>query len=503
MANRHNPKGKRKAQRPRGAAAVFTPPSSDQPVRELDYKSLFILFFISGSLLRILLCWSNPPGNFFDNHFEPILLIMKTGAIPGKNDCWQCYHPPVFYWISAMAGHVAVHLGMVNLAQLLKFFQFVVCFYGILTLVVLYLILKKLPLSNFSRLLAFGTACFLPRHIYMSAINSNDTISYLFVAVSIYLLLIAIEKKFPFLLLLSVSIVISATLFTKYTSFVVLPIVLMLFASLAYKRLFASRKQALLSFVLIILVPVTILSAHLIWNKKHYDSPLPWNVTRSDPSLIQPRDSEHFDFFTFKPWESIDLPIIVPGRMHSFWTLVYNGMCFDNEPKFLYFLVANQSWWDHYYGWLRGEEKFPEESPSMSQPTRLLGAGLTAVGLFPLLLMVRGFGNFFSRSWRSRITAEEVVKMSIFPTLLVSNMAVMIALAVRLPVYAAAKASYFLNSLPAFVVFLSLGLMTCEKSKHLKWTVMIAFSFLFCLASMHILHVVLSILVLKPANLLG
>jgi hypothetical protein len=502
MANRHNPKGKRKVQQTRGAA-VSMPPRYDQQVRESRYKSLFVLFFISGSLLRILLCWSNPPGNFFDNHFEPILLIMKTDTIPGKNDCWQCFHPPVFYWLSAMAGHAATHLGIATLPRLLKFFQFVVCFYGILTLVILYLILNKLPLSNFSRLLAFGTACFLPRHIYMSAINSNDTISYLFVALSIYLLLVAIEKKFPFFLLLSVSIVISATLFTKYTSFVVLPVVLIVFASLVHKRLFASPKQAFLSFVLMIVLPGTILSANLIWNKKHYGSPLPWNVSRSDPSLVQPRDTEHFNFMTFKPWESIDRPIIVPGRMHSFWTLVYTGMWFDNEPKFLYFLVANQFWWDHYYGWLRGEEKFPEGSPTMSNLTELLGGGLSAFGLFPLLLMVIGFGNIFLRSWRNQMSMEEMVKMSIFPTLLVSNMAVMVALAVRLPVYTAAKASYFLNSLPAFVVFLSLGLMACEKSKHVKWTVTIAFSVLFCLASVHVLHIILSILVLKPANLLG
>ena len=401
-----------------------------------------------------------------------------------------------------MAGHVAMHM-VVKLSQLLKFFQFVVCFYGILTLGILYLILNKLPLSNFSRLLAFGTACFLPRHIYMSAINSNDTISYLFVALSIYLLLIVIERKFPFFLLLTVSIVISVTLFTKYTSFIVLPVVLMVFASLAYKRLFPSRKQALLFFVLIIFVPMTILSAHLIWNKKHYDSPLPWNVNRSDPSLIQPRDGDHFDFFTFKPWESIDPPIIVPGRMQSFWTLVYSGMWFDNEPKFLYFLVSNQSWWDRYYGWLRGEEKFPEGSPTISSLTKFLGAGLTIFGLFPLLMIITGVTHLFLGSWRSHANSEEMVKMSIFPTLLFSNMVVMIALAVRLPVYTAAKASYFLNSLPAFVVFLSLGLMVCEKSKQLKWTMIAAFSLLFCLASMHILHIVLSISFLKPANLLG
>jgi hypothetical protein len=154
--------------------------------------------------------------------------------------------------------------------------------------------------------------------------------------------------------------------------------------------------------------------------------------------------------------------------MHSFWTLVYSGMWFDNEPKFLYFLVSNQAWWDHYYGWIRGEETFPEDPPSMSNLTKLLGGSLIAFGLFPLSLIVMGFYSFFAGSWRSRINAVEIVKMNIFPMLLFSNTVGIIAFALRLPVFSAAKASYFLNSLPAFVVFLSLGLMTCENNKKLK-----------------------------------
>ena len=107
MSKTHKSKSGRPTERRRGRVSVGlrTPPAADRQFAKPYYKSFFILFFILGSLLRILLCWSNPPGNFFDNHFDPILLIMKTGTIPGKNDCWQCYHPPVFYWISAMAGH--------------------------------------------------------------------------------------------------------------------------------------------------------------------------------------------------------------------------------------------------------------------------------------------------------------------------------------------------------------------------------------------------------------
>ncbi len=461
----------------------------------LNYKLFAVLFFLSAIILRVLLWWVNPPGNAFDNHFEPIFLIMKYGTIPAKYSCLQCYHPPVFYLLSAMVGNLAVNMG-VKFPQILKLLQFIPCFYGILTVGMIYLILNKLPLSDFSKLIAFGTVCFLPRHIYMSAMNSNDTISYLFVALTIYLLLIAIERKLSPLILLVASIFISITLFTKYTSYVVLPIVLIIFALLFYKRLILPRKQILASFILILFIPATILSVYLISNIKNYDSPLPWNVKQMDPSLTQPRDSSGLDFVTFKPWESISTQIIAPGKLHSFWTLIYSGMWFDNEPKFLYFLDSNRAWWKNYYGWLRGEKSFPGDNKLMTDLTRFTGSALIAFGLFPFLLMISGIYNYFRESWKmwNRANGIEVVKMTIFPALLFSNAAGIIVLALRLPVYSAMKASYFLNSLPAFAVFLSLGLMPCEKNKTLRWTIITVFGFLFALVSLHILHIFLSLI---------
>jgi len=462
------------------------------PRRSLNYLyiSLVALSFIFAIILRVLLCWSNPAVNAFDDHFKPIFMIMDSGTIPAKDACWQCYHPPVFYWISAMAGNTAVAMG-VKYPQILKILQFIPCFYGILTLVIVYLILRKLPLSDFSRIIAFATACFLPRHIYMSAMNSNDTISYLFVALSIYLLLIAIERKLHPGFLLMVSIVISITLFTKYTSYVVLPVILIVFASIFFKKIISPRREVVLSFILVILIPVTLLSVYFITNIKTYNTPLPWNVAKLDPSLIQPRDDSRFDFFSFKPWESIKEPIIVPGRLHSFWTLIYSGMWYDNEPRFVGFLDSNYDWWRHYNRWYKGEGKFPGGNPSMSSLTKSTAAGLIGLGLVPLLLMIIGFYSFFRGSWRSWTQTEEidVVKINIFPALLLTNAAGIIALAVRLPVFSAAKASYFLNSLPAFAVFLSIGLMPCERNKVLKWTIVTVFCILFSLAILHILHI--------------
>lgn len=391
-----------------------------------------------------------------------------------------------------MVGNIALNMGA-TFPQILKLLQFISCFYGILTVGVIYLILSKLPLSNFSRLVAFSTVCFLPRHVYMSAMNSNDAISYFFVSLSIYSLLIVIERKLPPLILLVTSIIISVTLFTKYTSYVVLPIVLMSFGLIFYKGLIVPRKKVMVSLILILLIPIVLLGVYWASNIKNYGSPLPWNVKRHDPSLTQPRDNRRFDFISFKPWETVKTPILVPGKMHSFWTLVYSGMWFDNEPKFLYFLDSNQDWWKHYYAWLRGESEFPGDNHSMSHLTKLVGSGLIGLGLLPLLLIVNGFYNYFTGSWKLWTKAKagemEVVRMSIFPTLLLVNAAGIIALALRLPVYSAAKASYFLNSLPAFAVFLSLGLMPCEKNIKLKWTIVIVFGVLFALVTLHILHI--------------
>ena len=138
-----------------------------------SYKLLVVLFFVCGTVLRILLYWANPPDNYFDNHFMPIIMIMDSGTLPAKDACFQCYHPPFFYWTSAMIGKAAEAM-KIKMSQLLKLLQFLSCFYGICTLGIIFLILQKLPLSGFSRLLAFCAVCFLPRDIYMSAINSNN-----------------------------------------------------------------------------------------------------------------------------------------------------------------------------------------------------------------------------------------------------------------------------------------------------------------------------------------
>ena len=455
------------------------------------YKILALAFFILAILLRVMLCHLNPPSNAFDNHFEPISLIMWFGKIPEKFDCWECVQPPVFYVISAKISNLALHMG-VDDANIRKLIQYTCCFYGILTLVIIYLILSKFRLSDFSKILTFGLICFLPRHIYMSAMLSNDTLSYLLVAICIYLLMIAIEQEFSIRSLIMLSLFMTITIFTKYNSLVVIPLVVTVFM-LALRQLPAvDRKKKAIFFCLALLTPLAILGSYMAGNVKNYGSVFPGNYeVFSYVTDKQPRDPGGISFFTFKPWQSLETPILAPGKLNSFWTLIHSGMWFDTEPKFLYFINPDKTWWDSYYGWLKGDNNYPKINHSMSKLTALVGSSLIMLGIIPLLIFTFGIYYYYSRLFIKvgEIDWKEKTKMLIFPLLIICNTVGIIAIILRLPVFSTVKASYFLISMPAFAIFHGQGLMAGEKQHLLKRAIIIIYGILFALGFLHIVHI--------------
>jgi hypothetical protein len=61
----------------------------------------FILLLAVGALLRLLLVAGSPTpfGYVFDFYHEAIQHSWNTGSLPRAEDCWQCYHPPLFYLV--------------------------------------------------------------------------------------------------------------------------------------------------------------------------------------------------------------------------------------------------------------------------------------------------------------------------------------------------------------------------------------------------------------------
>ena len=119
------------------------------------------------------------------------------------------------------------------------------------------------------------------------------------------------------------------------------------------------------------------------------------------------------------------------------------------------------------------------------------GSALIALGLVPLALLwiglVRSVRHGFyltpvpgGRRWTG---------MQIFAALLASNAAGVIYLTMRSPVYSSVKAIYFLVSLPAFAVFIGLGMDSLGRHPRARAAVVATLVALFALVTIHIVHI--------------
>jgi len=433
------------------------------------YRILTVAIFCLAVFLRGLLCWENPPSNSFDDHFEPISLIIKNGNIPPKDACFQCYHPPVFYYTSAKIGETLNALDMKE-TTVRKSLQFLNFLYNILTLAVVYFILRALNLSSFSKIVAFTTVCILPRHIYMAAMHSNDNLCILLVALCCYLVLIAIDRKLAWQTVVLVGITITLAIFVKYTAFVLFPAVLisLILIPIYVSQISLSRTTTAVLFSL--LPAIFLLGTYMTDNVRDYGKPLPWNDKMFNTSVIHPRDPAKISYVSFAPWQYMIEPLIIPGQMHSFWTIIYSGTWFDIEPKFTQVTDKNRIWWPQYFGWLSGVMPFPSLPSPLSISTRLLAAGLLICGIVPLLLVMAGFvwSVRFLILCKDADARIEAVKLNFFTILLVTNAAGVILLTLKAPVYSSMKATYFFNSLPAFAVLNAIGIKCIDKRRWIK-----------------------------------
>lgn len=75
--------------------------AADPLVAALRRRAIPLLWtlVLAGVALRALLAWycPTPFGYVFDYYHEAIELFYDKGRLPIAADCWQCYHPPLYY----------------------------------------------------------------------------------------------------------------------------------------------------------------------------------------------------------------------------------------------------------------------------------------------------------------------------------------------------------------------------------------------------------------------
>jgi 4-amino-4-deoxy-L-arabinose transferase-like glycosyltransferase len=66
--------------------------------RAHERTSLVTLLLIAAGVRGLLVAFSPTPfGYVWDFYHDGVRILWSTGHLPASTDCWQCYHPPLFY----------------------------------------------------------------------------------------------------------------------------------------------------------------------------------------------------------------------------------------------------------------------------------------------------------------------------------------------------------------------------------------------------------------------
>ena len=183
------------------------------PLSALRWLPLAIVLI--GSLLRIVYTWGVDVRNVYDDHFQVARIMLEQHRWPHPDDGWQCYQPPLYHALSALtyrvfSGHAqgppppqpsyeerSSSAGIQcrhpwHLAGR-KAIQFISTVCGIGTLWLVWQALRTVfPGRIFAQSLGVAFIAFLPRHIYMSGMATNDALTYLWASLCFWAILRAV-----------------------------------------------------------------------------------------------------------------------------------------------------------------------------------------------------------------------------------------------------------------------------------------------------------------------
>ena len=140
----------------------------------------FVPFVVAlGVALRVGFSFALPDytelGHDTDGHLAYMQYVMEQKKVPGVDDCWCCYHPPLYYGVSSVVWKGMNALGL----RAVDGIQTESVAFSILFLLISVLILNKI-LPRLAVLPAAILLAFWPEFTFVSARIGNDVLFYLF-----------------------------------------------------------------------------------------------------------------------------------------------------------------------------------------------------------------------------------------------------------------------------------------------------------------------------------
>ncbi len=353
----------------------------EQPFRS-GYRLLICATLLLGAGLRVALFVSTPPEIAYDNHIDVALYHVRTGHLPEPDRLWQAYQPPLYHLLGSavyrmVAGTTVTDRRVIaakleqeygteaavafmassdadpnalpiqtELARQLrlhragkKAIQAISLLAGVGTLLLLWAgLAHALPASPMARWFGLLAAALLPRLIYMSAMATNDSLCYLCVTLSAYLLLRFLRRS-TWRICLACGAACGLSLLTKATGLVVLPcVVIGVGAELIYRlrrrtgpvRLLLLQWAAMLGLALVVGIwPYARLAVR-------YGNPFVSNVELIPPTqmTLQPPGAGKARFACFNAKDLWARPFIHTSNVNCWPLAIYARTWFDYEPWF-------------------------------------------------------------------------------------------------------------------------------------------------------------------------
>jgi len=404
-------------------------------------RPILLLLLINAIVLRALLIAFSPTpfGYVWDFYDEGVRQLARTGRLPVTADCWQCYHPPVFYllglpayafgrWIGSDPPGADVN-GLRWVAGLATMASFVTMYYG-------YRLLRLFRCQGAA--LAAGCALLATFPcLFISSYGAEADIV-LCAVLSAFIYYLTRDFRMPYSAVSTVRLGALAGLAaaTKYSGLVAVAAACMVFGARAVdRRSWGAIRQA----ALIVVICAVVGGWKYVDNCRRYGTALYANGSAMQGFAIAERPDYRmqYEFTTFRIVELMqlagartlrgpltDLPIYrsVPTTLHA---LAWSDMTFFSEPT-------------------------RHGDPSHPYPRKRIPAALTRsvllLGLGPEMLAIVGF-------------LVTVRRRAFLPLVVVC--------AVSVGAYAwwftsqsqwALKTKYLLFLLPAFAVYATVGL---------------------------------------------
>ena len=402
-------------------------------------RALLLGWFLSVGLAAALRVWNAVFGPLFYGydawgHISYVFFLDMYRAIPYADQGWSYFHPPLHYlfgWVLMQSGDptvLVVGLSLVGSAASL----------GIAALGA-WVVHRTLPGRPGLSLLGFTALAFLPVHVSTSPMPGNEMSAALFGALAFAAHLRNEMRWNPArggdLL---TGILLGLAMLTKFTNVIVL---LAIGALTCLRWLRAGGKRAPLSRLasrsVAIGVPILLLAGpYYALNVVEFGTPFMTSADVHEVHRIQasqpPGERSFVDFFRFSAAVFEESVPTAPHMIHAVWPNTYLNVWFDTFRE--------------------SQLPFPRDVTPHSfihQLTIFFGL----MGLVPSLVALYGAGV---SARRARQDPGNVIDVGMW-ILALGTLAAFMLFAIRVPTWAALKASYLLGLSLPYAVFLARG----------------------------------------------